>query len=90
MAMAAREQRALREEKTPKAEEAREDGREARRKKRRRESAEAKTHTLEQEIAALDAQIEENASDYEKLAPLLARKEEAENELLELYEELEE
>ena len=90
VAMAAREQRALREEKTPKAEEAREDGREARRKKRRRESAEAKTHTLEQEIAALDAQIEENASDYEKLAPLLARKEEAENELLELYEELEE
>ncbi|MEA4823991.1 MAG: ABC-F family ATP-binding cassette domain-containing protein [Clostridiaceae bacterium] len=89
-AMAARAQKASRGENPPKSEEAREDGKEARRKKRRRESAENRSCELEREIVELDTRIEANASDYEKLAPLLKRKDEAESELLALYEELEE
>ena len=89
LAMAARAKAAEKAERKPAAEEAREEGKEARRKKRRRESAEARSHALEAELEALDAEIEANAADYEKLTALLARKDEAEAELLELYEELE-
>ncbi len=89
MAQAARASRAAREEKRTASEETREDSKEARRRKRRREQAEERARELERELEQLERDMEANAADYEKLEPLLARKEEAENELLALYEELE-
>ena len=41
------------------------------------------------QLDAVQAQLNTIAADYEKLTALLARKDEAEAELLELYEELE-
>ena len=45
---------------------------------------------LEEKIAALDRESEENATDYQKLMAIAAEKEEQEAALLELYERWEE
>lgn len=58
--------------------------------KRHKESLEKKIGKLENLIAKLDEQAEANATDYEKLAPILEEKTAREEELLELYEEAEE
>ncbi|MBR6747341.1 MAG: ATP-binding cassette domain-containing protein [Clostridia bacterium] len=60
-------------------------------KKARRQKDKMKTRiaALEKELEELSVQIDENAADYEKLAPLLERQTAAEEELLMLYEETE-
>jgi len=57
--------------------------------RRQKEKLQTRIAALEKELETLSVQIDENAADYEKLAPLLERQTAAEEELLALYEEAE-
>ena len=76
--------------KTEKKEKSRSGGKETRESRKMRREVEKRIGALEKRLEELEGEMEECGSDHVRLAALYEEKEEAENELLELYEKQEE
>ena len=77
-------------EKAEKKEKSRSGGKETRESRKMRREVEKRIGALEKRLEELEGEMEECGSDHVRLAALYEEKEEAENELLELYEKQEE
>ncbi len=77
-------------EKAEKKEKSRSGGKETRESRKLRREVEKRIGALEKRLEELEGEMEECGSDHVRLAALYEEKEEAENELLELYEKQEE
>ena len=77
-------------EKAEKKEKSRSGGKETRESRKMRREVEKRIGALEKRLEELEEEMEECGSDHVRLAALYEEKEEAENELLELYEKQEE
>ena len=68
----------------------REDSKAQRRRDRSRDKAQNRVKVLERRLEEIASEQEQNATDYQKLSELMQEQEQVEEELLSLYEELEE